>query len=290
MNNKSYFMYFYMYELENFLNSKKSELLNISFQSDEANTDRPLKEYLKKIIENEINMLPTDSLIQSLEINNKLHFKKTYLDYKIKRVLLREDISDDIKKRIKEEKSSIYTNPDICLEIEINNHLYYETIELKSTKNNSIPGSSIQQIIPTEWVIFIKHKSNNINIITGQYINSINSKMQFPDRSPRPQVSFDELINWNNLHRSIENNNLIYETDKFIQDKMNLLNDWQGVLSKRWINNLFNFEEVKNKEPWFNNNLRKFIIDFLEIYDNLTDKEKLNFKTKIKTMIKKETD
>lgn len=85
MDNQSYFMYFYMYELEVFLNSKKDDLLTISFQSDEANTDRPLKEFLKFLIENELNVLPRNSLTNSLYINNKFHSIEPYLMYKIKR-------------------------------------------------------------------------------------------------------------------------------------------------------------------------------------------------------------
>ena len=50
MDNKiNDFMYVYMYHLEQYLLSKKETLDTISFQSDEANTDRPLKEYLKMI-------------------------------------------------------------------------------------------------------------------------------------------------------------------------------------------------------------------------------------------------
>mgnify|MGYP003330257066 CR=1 FL=1 len=41
----------------------------------------------------------------------------------------------------------------------------YEKIELKSTKDNAIPGSSVQQINPDEWVIFVKH--TRFSIITG---------------------------------------------------------------------------------------------------------------------------
>ena len=51
MNQTDLFMYAYMFELEQYLNAHKHELLNISFQSDEANTDRPLKEYLKSTIQ-----------------------------------------------------------------------------------------------------------------------------------------------------------------------------------------------------------------------------------------------
>ena len=153
MEKQSYFMHFYMYELEVFLNSKRAELLNISFQSDEANTDRPLKEFLKALIENELNMLPKNTIASSLNINHKLQSIEPYLAYKIKRVMLPEDISDELKQWIKETKNAVYTNPDICLEIETDGSIFYETIELKSTKSDSIPGSSIQQIVPTEWVV-----------------------------------------------------------------------------------------------------------------------------------------
>ena len=54
---------------------------------------------------------------------------------KINRVLLPEEITEDIKKWIKESKNAIYTNPDLCLEIIDSEKIYYETIELKSTTN-----------------------------------------------------------------------------------------------------------------------------------------------------------
>ena len=50
----------------------------------------------------------------------------------------------------------------------------------------------MQQINPYEWVIFIK-QGKPIEITTGFYLNSITEKVQFPDRSPRPQVSFNTL-------------------------------------------------------------------------------------------------
>ena len=114
--------------------------------------------------------------------------------------------------------------------------------------------------------------------------------MQFPDRSPRPQVSFKELLSWNSLHRTIENSKLIYTLDDSLTNKLALLDDWQGVLSKRWIDILLNSEKVKKSEPWFNNNIRKFILDFLEIYDAYSEEEKALIKSKIQSMIKKETD
>ena len=283
-------MHFYMLELEVFLNSQKKNLLTVSFQSDEANTDRPLKEYLKSAIENELNMLPSNPIVSKLFIDDQTHSIEEYRDYKISRVILPDEIDEILKQKIKESKSASYTNPDICLEIKGNTSTFYQTVELKSTKNDSITGSSIQQIIPDEWVIFVRHTLKDIEVVTGQYINSINSKMQFPDRSPRPQVSFKELLSWNSLHRTIENSKLIYTLDDSLTNKLALLDDWQGVLSKRWIDILLNSEKVKKSEPWFNNNIRKFILDFLEIYDAYSEEKKALIKSKIQSMIKKETD
>ena len=283
-------MHFYMLELEVFLNSQKKNLLTVSFQSDEANTDRPLKEYLKSAIENELNMLPSNPIVSKLFIDDQTHSIEEYRDYKISRVILPDEIDEILKQKIKESKSASYTNPDICLEIKGNTSTFYQTVELKSTKNDSITGSSIQQIIPDEWVIFVRHTSKDIEVVTGQYINSINSKMQFPDRSPRPQVSFKELLSWNSLHRTIENSKLIYTPDDSLTNKLALLDDWQGVLSKRWIDILLSSEKVKKSELWFNHNIRKFILDFLKIYDAYSEEKKALIKSKIQSMLKKETD
>lgn len=280
------FMYIYMYNLEKFLLSKKETLDTISFQSDEANTDRPLKEYLKKLIENEFNKIPDDSGIKNLNIENKHESSLyDYDDLYISNVLLPEEITPDIKNTIKELKSAVYTNPDMCFVITDGSSVFYETIELKSTKQDSIPGSSIQQILPDEWVIFIKHTQTSIDVITGKYINSINSKMQFPDRSPRPQVSFKELKNWNKKHRNKSNNTLSYSVDAESKEKFELISDWQKVLSDRWIEMLFKSNTVKKKEPWFNNNMRKFIISFLSEYESLSSDEQIAFKTKIANLI-----
>lgn len=281
------FMYLYMYHLEKFLLSKKEEILKLSFQSDEANTDRPLKEYLKNLIENNFNKIPKKSNINFLNIeSHQSTVLSEFNSFKILRVLLPEEIknNNEIKKAIVNNKTSIYTNPDICFEISDGNKIFYETIELKSTKKDNIPGSSIQQILPNEWVIFIKHTSSSIDIVTGKYINSINTTIQFPDRSPRPQVSFKELKNWNNSFRLICDNILTYSEDKNSINKLNLIQDWQKVLSDRWIDMLFESNTIKANEPWFNNTIRKFILEFLEKYETLNKNEKLNFKRKIKNL------
>lgn len=283
------FMQVYMYELEKFLKTKKEEIKQVSFQSDEANTDRPLKEFLKRTIESSFSSIPVNTEISSLEFEGALGTDiNTLKTLKINKVLLKENITTEIKKIIRTSKNAVYTDPDICLEILYDNHIYYETIELKSTKQNSIPGSSIQQILPNEWVVFIKHSSNKIDITTGQYIHAINSKMQFPDRSPRPQVSFNEMASWNQANRVLKYASLIYRKDKEEQTKYNLINDWQNVLSERWIDMLFNTTTVKKNDPWFNNNMRKFILSFLERYESLSESEKTAFKERIQTLIRVE--
>lgn len=286
MQNIQYFMCVYMYKLEEDLTKHKNDLIEVSFQLDEANTDRPLKDYLKKHIEESFPSIPEDTDITSLCFEGNTYTDiQSIKQIKVNRVLLPEDISDELKETIKESKSSVYTNPDLYLELILDNHLYYESIELKSTKKDAIPGSSIRQIVPEEWVIFVKHSGKSISISTGQYIHAINSKMQFPDRSPRPQVSFNAMSNWNKANRNLNSNELCYEKDYDDNNKKALISDWQDVLSKRWIDVLFNATSTKANEPWFNNNMRKFILSFLSKYEALTDAEKEEFKQRVESLI-----
>lgn len=114
--------------------------------------------------------------------------------------------------------------------------------------------------------------------------------MQFPDRSPRPQVSFKAMSTWNKNNRSVNSNELCYEKDDDDNNKRALISDWQDVLSQRWIDVLFNATSTKVNEPWFNNNMRKFILSFLEKYEILTDAEKKAFKEKVQSLILTDTE
>lgn len=79
-------------------------------------------------------------------------------------------------------------------------------------------------------------------------------------------------------------NELTYNIDdKYFKEE--LLCDWQKVLVDNWIDVLFDFEPTRNP-TWFNNTLRKFIIEFLYKYDNLSENEKTKYKENVKKNIK----
>lgn len=287
MNDLQLFMYLYMYELELWLNEHKGEILSIQFQSDEANTDRPLKEFLRNIVEkNQCNGLVKLKDISVIMIDGKSYnVTELIKQMRVDKILLKEDITDQIKDILKSRKNAIYTQPDLCLVIHMNGKIEYETVELKSTKSDAIPGSSVQQILPDEWVIFVKHNQVNVEVTTGKYFYSINSKMQFPDRSPRPQVSFGELQRWNKQCRHETENIITYTSTGDEKERYRLLSDWQGVLAERWTEIVFSYNPKKN-DPWFNNNLRKFVLNFLERYDNMSDEEKKQYKNSLLKIIK----
>ncbi|HBI7113468.1 TPA: hypothetical protein K8N08_001950, partial [Clostridium perfringens] len=73
------FMFAYMYELELALKTQKDNLAKVSFQSDEANTDRPLKLFLKDFIEKDFNSLPTSKI--NFKFNITINDKVENLNY-----------------------------------------------------------------------------------------------------------------------------------------------------------------------------------------------------------------
>lgn len=288
-----YFMHIFMYVLEKTLDTHEAELRKITFQSDEANTDRPLKEFVKEIILKELRQIPEEYLEYHLCLSDRTHGSEERIPFsdfenvQVSKVYLPDEIDEAVRKIVTGTRhDAVWTNPDLLLEIYFNGERVYQTIELKSTKNDAIPGSSVQQVNPHEWVIFVRHKENSVRVATGQYIHTVDSKIQFPDRSPRPQVSFLELKKWNNRNRKNENRVLSYIKDDSDDRKYNLLSDWQGVLSNRWVEMIFDDRIERVREPWFNNNMRKFVLDFLERYECLNEEEKQLLKEKIANRIR----
>jgi hypothetical protein len=137
------------------LNSRKTDLKNISWNTGESNTDADFSQLSKKCCEiafKEINKNKDISLlINTPDLN--LEFK----DYK-------------------------------------NNELIKKKIELKSTKlNGIIPGSMIKSLDINMWTIFcLRKKADKFEIRYGRYHLGMNisSHEKFQDRSPRPNLNF----------------------------------------------------------------------------------------------------
>jgi hypothetical protein len=282
------FLIVYFYQVENKLNTTNNGLETIKFQSEEANTDEHLKKYFQDFLlkHNDLLDIALKKLLVKIDSEEHVIDIENLKTYKITNVLLPEQLSVAQKKSIAELKKSVYTSPDLYLEITDGTNIYFESVELKSTKDNNIPGSSIQQVSPFEWVIFIKRDHEKVLVTTGFYINSITEKLPFPDRSPRPQIGFKTLLDWNKKYRKVENEVLTIENITEINnDKIKLLTDWQDFLASEWLE-IIKSEESRNSEKWFNNAIRKFALKFLDYAESLTNAEKENLKNNLTKRIK----
>lgn len=284
------FLIVYFYEIENELNTTKNGLETIKFQSEEANTDEHLKKYFQEFLlkHNDLSDIKLKKLAVKIDSEEHTIDIENLQSYKIKNGLLPEQLSVEQKKSITESKKSVYTSPDLYLEISDGTNIYFESVELKSTKDNNIPGSSVQQVSPFEWVIFVKRDNEKVLVTTGFYINSITEKLPFPDRSPRPQIGFKTLLEWNKKYRKVENEVLTIENITEINnDKIKLLTDWQDYLASEWLE-IIQSEESRNSEKWFNNAIRKFALKFLDYTDTLTEFDKLKLKSNLTKLIKEQ--
>jgi hypothetical protein len=282
------FLLVYFYSIEHELNTTDNGLQHLKFQSEEANTDEFLKRYFQEYISKNNSIKDTKLEKLSVKIDSETYVIdiKELLNYEIASVLLPEQLTYEQKVKIAESKKAVYTNPDLYLEIRNGNDSFFESVELKSTKDNNIPGSSVQQVSPFEWVIFVKRDKDSVSVTTGFYINSITEKIPFPDRSPRPQIGFKTLVEWNQKYR-IESNKVlsIENVTEINRDKIKLLTDWQDYLATEWLE-IIKSETTKNNEKWFNNALRKFAVKFLDYTENLTDAEKQKLKDNLNDLIK----
>lgn len=271
-DNLVFFMNAFMYELEKLLNQNLKYFDDVIFQLDEANTDQQIKKKMKEFILNNFKNIKS---VTEIRENNKGTFISRD-DYTIANIKVSSELNDDDIKFIRNSRNAVYTAPDLLFFVSDGNKEYRIPIEVKSTKNDKIPGSSIQQIDVNDWVIFLKHNDKDFEFVTGKYIDSISGAMQFPDRSPRPQVSYNILKKWNEENRSFENGILYFADNEDKNDKLQLIDDWQMLLSKRWLEVLERKKKILN-EPWFNNNIRKFSVLLLEYYETLDNEKKEKF-------------
>ena len=282
------FLIVYFYKIENELNTTKNGLETVKFQSEEANTDEHLKKYFQDFLlkHNDLSNVKLKKLAVKIDFEEHIIDIENLQSYKITNVLLPEQLSLEQKKAITGSKKSVYTSPDLYLKITDGTNIYFESVELKSTKDNNIPGSSVKQVSPFEWVIFVKRESEKVLVTTGFYINSITEKLPFPDRSPRPQIGFKTLLDWNKKYRKVENEILTIENITEINnDKIKLLTDWQDFLATEW-SEIIKSEENRNSEKWFNNAIRKFALKFLDYTNTLTDIDKEKLKDNLTKLIK----
>ena len=282
------FLIIYFNEIEKKLNQSDNKINEIKFQSEEANTDEFLKIFFKEFISlnNNINETNIKNLVVKIDNNNYEISTKDVINYRIVEALLPTELTESQKKNILDNKKSVYTNPDLYLKIFDGKDYLYESVELKSTKNNNIPGSSVQQVSPYEWVIFIKRGVNSVKVTTGYYLNSITNKLPFPDRSPRPQIGFNTLENWNSKYRKENNQNLIIKTESEINfEKIKLLEDWQEFLTDEWIE-IIKAENIKNNEKWFNNAIRKFSLKLLKLSQSKSEEENQKLIDKLNKLIR----
>lgn len=285
-DNLVFFMNAFMYELEELLNKNLNYFDDVKFQFDEANTDQQIKSKIKTFILENFKKIRSVTEIKS----NTLDVFISRDDFAISNIKVPAELTEDDRVFIKNSRSAVYTNPDLLFFLTDGQNEYRIPVEVKSTKTDKIPGSSVQQIDKNDWVIFLKHDDEHIlEFITGKYIDAISGTVQFPDRSPRPQVSYNILKDWNNEYRSFNDGILSFLEDKSQNDKIQLINDWQLLLSNRWLNILRN-KKKDNGEPWFNNNIRKFSILLLEYFESLSSDEKKNYIDFIKKNISGDED
>ena len=207
------------------------------------------------------------------------------LNHSISKVLLPNELTASMKHEISATKKSVYTNPDLYVKVDNgNNKIDFVSIKLKTTKTNQIPGSSVQQILPFEWVIFIKHDKETIKVACGFYINSITDRLPFPDRSPRPIIGFDTLKKWNKHNRTMINGVLKYKINEQSEvNKSKILDNWEKVLCDEWLDTIM--KDSRKSEKWFNNTIRMYTLYLLEkikknpqLIDMLYNKIKKNIK------------
>ncbi len=280
-------MVIYFHKIETLLNKNSSGLEKVKFESEESNTDEHLKLFFQNFLKENNDISDTHLTDLIIKVDNKEHCLKTQdlFCYHIENVLLPNDLTDKQKKEIAKKKKSVYTNPDLYLAISDGKSIYYESVELKSTKNNKIPGASVQQISPFEWVIFIKRTKDKVEVTTGFYINSITDKLPFPDRSPRPQIGFKTLLDWNKTYRKVIENKLTIKNITAINnDKLQLLEDWQEFLATEWLEIILKKDTSKN-EKWFNNALRKFALKLLEYSEKIKVEEREELIKNLKKLI-----
>lgn len=239
--------------LSQVLKNNIEEFSNIKTKEGELNVDTYLKKKIIKTINSE-NVFINDNL--NGIIFNRIYDNKEYFD-------------------LKNKDESISKITDLVISYTIDGKKLFSEIEVKKTNKDKIPGSSINQINPNKCIIFFKMgKETKVEI--GYYSQAVSGRVAFPDRAPRPEVSFKVLE---------ESNKEINETnfsEKLIESQNEKSFLYEGQLStylaKQWLNNLFSFKFT----TWFHKAISIFSLSLIEKYESMNDKEKESFKNEIR--------
>jgi hypothetical protein len=273
--------------IEQKINTTEDALGSISFQSEEANTDKGLKEFFKKymLANNHIKDIDLTTLNLTIDSEQQTVNIEDIKAFEITEIYLPSELTNALKAKIKASKGdAVYTKPDLYLEISNGEQVYYQSLELKSTKKDEIPGSSINQVDTTEWVVFVKRGEKDFKIVTGYYLHILTGKLPFPDRAPRPIVGYNVLIDWNKENRTVDDKKLTIVLPA-IDKKIEHLVDWQDYLATEWLR-IVGSKELSKNEKWFNNAIRKFAVKFLEYTEGLSTEEKEILKNRLNSLIK----
>lgn len=119
-------------------------------------------------------------------------------------------------------------------------------------------------------------------------MNSITEKIQFPDRSPRPQVSFKTLKNWNKKNFISKNNSLIFKITQSEWDNKNqLIRNWKITLVEQWLKVVLDKNlTLTSRSPWFNETLIMYTDKLLAHYEQLSKIDKEKLRDKLKSLLK----
>lgn len=240
------------------LSKKLDQFKDIKLMEDELNIDKYLKIKIIEILREDFN-----------DINENLRDD----NIKLERLLTKEEYYHPDNKRYNEDEISNFC--DLVLVYQEDGIFIDNELEIKKTNSNKIPGSSINQIKPEKALLFFRYKKDEVELQVGYYYQSIDERIPFPDRSPRPIISYDAMKHTNKLlsENEVSLKQLKNRTKNIFAD------NWIDQLVSNWMDDV---KSVKLKRSWFFSAIRQFCLKSIIEYEKLSDKEKKEFKKNLK--------
>lgn len=240
------------------LSAKLEDFKNLTIMEDELNIDKYIKQEVIKII-----------MADLLEINTSLSSS----NITIKALLTKEQYFCDTN--VRNNESDISKFCDLVLVYQEAGVNKDAEIEIKKTKSNFIPGSSIKQIKPEKAILFFKYHNSEVELEVGYYFQTVCERIPFPDRSPRPTISYNYLKETNEaIRKNVLSLKIVKDRNKTIfQD------NWMDQLVLNWMDDV---TATKLKRNWFFIIIRKFCLKAINYYEKLSEEDKKAFKENLK--------